>query len=230
MVPFPFSRYGKSARGKRKSFQPVPIIKKGRALSDFSAAFLALAVLGSTIIVALQIYRYSGLPAPRVIPGFSSIGWAWLEKENEAVRPGSLPNYAQAVAHAAFLESFEYGRSYGIPQRDEQVQAREYVKDPATAQIHERSVTVKAFDSAWLNAVAAHAPAGSIERMLLDQIGPVSVSAAGSSRRFFTEALFAFFCICILAFGLSGAFRGGPLISGDFWSSNFKSRKKRRMR
>lgn len=220
-VPFHLSRLGKRIRSgkafeRSKGDRPV-----------LQAVVFMLAFVCTFAAASLQVSRYSGLPAPRRVPGFTGIGWEWLHAEGDEVRVGHLPNFAQAVAHAAFIEGFDYGRGYSMPLQDERVLVREFTADPASSVIRDRFTTIAQFDSAWLQGLMERAPSGSIERMLLDQGGPAVVQASGSSR-FVRDAVFSLACILVMAQGLLGVVRHGPLISGDFWRFNFKPRKKRR--
>ncbi len=217
VVPFPLQRIRKAKKRRSKA--------RDGMLHGFSAALLAIAVLGSAAVVALQVFRYSGLPATRAEARSPGIRWDWLHAEGQGVGDGSLPSFAGAVAHAAFLEGFQYGREFGMPREGERVVLREFDAVPGTAALRERSVTVAEFDSAWLLEVAARAQPGSLERMLLDQGGLVGVSAAGSSQVFLREGLFSLVLIIVIAAGASGDRVHGPLISGDFWRFNFKPRK-----
>jgi hypothetical protein len=209
-----FFRLDKLRRRKGKAAGPADGVPRMTAIPPRPfAASLAITLLFSVGVTALHFHRYAGLPTPRPAAGFpvvGDVGWEWLGAQEDAVPPGELPNMAHAVAHAAFLESFEYGGEYGIPERGERVLLREFDKDSSPPLIRERLTVIREFDSAWLQDV--------LQRAALVHEHPLDASG----RAFVLDGIFALFCLAAAAAGLSGFFGRGPLISGDFWRSNFK--------
>ncbi len=195
-----------------------------------TAVFFMAAFLFSSASAAVQTFRYSGLSSPYPVQGAGGIGWEWIEKETGTVGKDSLPDFAQAAAHQAYLAGFDYGRPYAVPKRGERVVMREYKQDPASLRIRESLTTIAEFDSAWLAGIMERARTGSVERMLLDQGKPVQVAAAGSGRIFARGLYFSLLCFLFSAAALPAAPRLGLLISGDYLSFNFNPRKRTQSR
>jgi hypothetical protein len=219
LVPFPLAAMRKAGRRKRTPFEPVAIVRRESKPLAFRYQLLALAAAATVLLTVLSMLRGAALPAPAAIPAARGLSWDYIEERLARPRSGP-PDLSDAVAHAAYQEGLSFGRSYRLPARDERVRITEYIWNADSRSIIAIQRTVKAFDSAWLAGVALRMRPGSVERMLLDQGAPPSVSIRGPALLALRELPFPIVCLLALAAVLLAGSRFGPLISNKLWRFN----------
>jgi len=172
-------------KGERDTrFDPVTIVRRRRGMS-FSLGIrarsrlpLAVLVLLTPILFAcLGLLRMTALPTPHGGGASRSMSWEALQDMAAMtdVQAG-LPDIAQYVLHCAYQEGLPFGRARVFPSSGERVQILEYLPLADSPGVVSRLRTVKVYDERWVERTLAAAPPGSLERMLLRQGRPMTVT------------------------------------------------------
>jgi hypothetical protein len=166
-------------KGRRKKFDPVPIVKtaadpaRGRA-----GFFMVLLVIAAVAGIALA--RSAPVPTPLPVFGARDFSWQSLARLAREKRVPRLPDISDFVTHEAFQQSIAFGRPWRLPEQDERVYLREFSTNArAGSIIVEGFRRVKVFDSTWLDSVTRRFAPGSIEGMLISQGGSAAVAYRG---------------------------------------------------
>jgi hypothetical protein len=179
-TPFPRLRSPRRRVGHR--FQPVPI------LAPRVPAFAPLAAGLAALLFAMAPAALSRLraPLPRTVSLAAAGSRAGIEAAARAGDTARLPGLAEAVGHAALLQTAAFGPGVdgpappgtatdSLPPREGRVRLREYGRGSGAGSLVEAPRTVARFDPGWLGRLVAGFRPGSVERLLLDQRRPVEV-------------------------------------------------------
>jgi hypothetical protein len=199
-------------RRRRKTFDPVPIVKTTEAPRRPSPAVFVLAFAAVLVVATMSILRSVPLPTPLPVPGARDFFWeslARLSRENRAQR---LPDVSDLAAHEAYQETIAFGRPWGLPRRDERVYVREFFTNPRTGTIVPVMRRVKVFDAEWVAAAFRNPPAGSIEALLVSQRRPMAVAVRGQTRNLFREIPVALLALFVFSAWFTGERRTTPLM------------------
>ena len=140
------------SQAQHRLFMPLALSPRRAGVDEERAGRVSLVFTGIAI-VALLVGSLGGLrgmpPIPQ--PG-ESIGSEPSFENLETLwnRSPALPTLADYVAHRAFHEGLMYGRSYGLPAKDEIVSLPTYERDGDNLERSERVILV--YDESWLNA------------------------------------------------------------------------------
>jgi hypothetical protein len=210
-------------RGRRRVFQPIPIVRPQADPARSAPAYFA--PLALVFIALLSLTRGVALPTPRIFLGARDFGWTSLARAGRDTRVQGLPGFAALVTHEAFQQTMAFGRPWKAPRRDERVTVREYTTDPSSAATGARLRTVKIFDSAWLRSVQGGAGPGSLEALLFAQGRPVAVSPRGAGYDLVRELPIVLLVLCALLAWLGRDLGLGPLIRGNLPRLNGAARR-----
>jgi hypothetical protein len=174
-------------KGERSTlFDPVTIVRRrpGRAFvlgirGPSRLPLLALVLLTPLLSASLILLRRVDLPTPRPDATARTFSWEAMRALASA-EDGSdpLPALPQFLLHRAYQEGLPFGRGRTFPQAGERVQILEYLSLEDSHQVVSRLRTVKVFDEQWIQRTLASAGPASLERMMLRQGRPVTVSRA----------------------------------------------------
>jgi hypothetical protein len=224
----PLLRLRVTPRRVRTRFEPVPILAPHRR-----AAFVPLAAAlaaGLLVTVPAALSRLL-VPLPRSVSLARAGSRAGIEAAARTGEPGRLPGLAEAVGHAASLQTIAFGAadptSPRLPSREERVRLREYADGSAGGSLIEAPRTVVRFDPAWLDRLVAGFRKGTVERLLIDQGPAVEVCARASWTVLLraVPAVLAF--LVLLAAPLAGPAVRRRLMQLGLWAITEPARRRR---
>ena len=179
-----FVFHARGFQSLRRSFEPVAIVfgfqNVTRSLRD-NAFLVGIAFVIASSSIAFYVnrpVREFSLPLP--VPTAKGFSWESLRMLWSSRLPESLPTLADFLAHVSFQEDFIVGRAYMMPTPQEEIQITRYSYDTVRQEVVRSFQTVRVYDNAWLSGRLADQPTPSLERMLIDQGGPVVVSLNGA--------------------------------------------------
>ena len=138
-----------------------------------------LSGLGSSVVVCLTgvavllaAARGDPVPRPLAFPSGTGFTLAGLPAVGP-LEPRGLPVISHYVAHAAYQETLQFGRPFGVPAPGERVTLDHYRRGQDGRVVHE-AVEVVRFSERWLQATLAAVPRVSLPALLVAQGGPVA--------------------------------------------------------
>ena len=200
------------SRGRRKKFDPVPIVKASSAPARPGQAGFLLVFLAILSVAGIAVARSASVPTPMPLPGVREFSWDSLARLSMQKRTLRLPDLSDLVTHEAFQQTIAFGRPWKLPDRDERVYVREFSMNAAAGSIVEGFRRVKVFDSAWLDSVTRRFVPGSIEGMLISQGGPVTVAFRGQVSALLRELPLAVLVLFVFSAWFARDRRAAPLM------------------
>jgi hypothetical protein len=223
-----------SPRRAGHRFEPVPIrAPRVPAIVPFGAAIAAL-------LLAAAPTGVSRLRTPLPLPvSLACAGsWAGIEAAARAGDGVRLPGLAEAVSHAASLQTMAFGPvvagdaetgavSAPFPPREGRVLLREYRDGSGAGSLIEAPRTVSRFDPGWLGRLVAGFRVGTVERLLVAQRRAVEVRvrAPWTSLRQAVPAAFAL--LVLLGVPLAGPAARRHLMRLGLWAITEPARSRR---
>jgi hypothetical protein len=160
----------------RGRFEPVPILAPPRRTVF---APLAAALAAGLLVTVPAGFSRLRVPLPRPVSLARAGSRTGIEAAVRAKNEGRLPGLAEAVGHAASLQTIVFGATEGtsllLPPREGRVRLHEYADGSATGSLIEAPRTVVRFDPGWLGLTVAGFPSGTVERLLIEQRRAVEV-------------------------------------------------------
>ena len=218
----------------RRRFEPVPILAPRRPAFAPLAALLA-AGLFATVPVSLS--RLS-VPLPRLTSLARAGSRTGVEAAARLDAAGRLPGLAEAVSHAASLQTAAFGAAINgdaglggaatlLPPREGRVLLREYAPGSRGESLIEAPRTVVRFDPGWLDRTAAGFRAGSVERLLIDQRRTVETRLASPWTTLLRAVPAALACLVLFGAPLAGPSARRLLIRLGLWAITEPARRRR---
>jgi hypothetical protein len=210
----------------RTLFELVPIRAPKRR-----AAYVPLAAaLAAGILVTLSASTcHLRVPLPRVVSLARAGSRSGLEAAAHIGIAGRLPGLAEAVAHAASLQTTAFGAAIDgdvrvgdsallLPPREGRVRLREYAGGSNGGSLVEAPRTVVRFDPGWLDRAIAGYAAGSVERLLIGQGRAVEVRLEAPWTVLFRAVPAALACLVLLGAPLAGPAARRRLMRLGLWA------------
>ncbi len=219
----------------RTLFEPVPILASRRrtAFVPLAAALAA----GILVTVSTGVSRLQA-PLPRVVSFASAGSRTGIEAAGRIGDAGRLPGLAEAIGHAASLQTIAFGSAIDgearvggssllLPPREKRVHLREYAGGSVGGSLVEAPRTVVRFDPDWLERVIAGFGAGSVERLLIAQRRPVEVRLRAHWTVLLRAIPAALACLVLLGAPLAGQAARRRLMRLGLWAITEPARRGR---
>jgi hypothetical protein len=217
----------------RRRFEPVPILAPRRPAFVPLAALLAAGLLAA---LPAGLSRFS-VPLPHVVSLARPASRAGIGATARANGADSFPGLAEAVSHAASLQTAAFGAVTGgggtagastpLPPREGRVLLREYASGSADGSLFEAPRTVARFDPGWLDRIVAGFRAGSVERLLIDQRRTVETRLASPRAALLNAVPAALACLVLFGLPLAGPAARRLLIRLGLWAITEPARRRR---
>jgi hypothetical protein len=227
-LAWPLPRLRAVPRRAGVRFEPVPILDP-RPRTVFVPLAAALAA-GLIAALPAGVSRLR-VPLPCVVSFARAGSRTGIEAAARSGGAGRLPGLAEAVGHAASLQTIAFGEAEGIspqlPRRDGRVRLREYADGRAGGSLVETPRTVVRFDPAWLDRLVAGFRAGTVERLLIEQGRPVKVRVRASWTALLRAVPAALVCLVLLGAPLAGPAARRRLMRLGLWVITESGRRRR---
>ena len=153
--------------------------RRRRSAAAAAPARRRLGGFGSSVVVCLTgisllLGAPRGAPVPRPLPVAAGPGFTLAALPALGVLgAGELPAFSYYVAHAAYQETLQFGRPFGLPAPGERVTMDQYRRGRDGRVLH-ATVAVAHFSDRWLQATLAALPDASLPALLVAQGRPVA--------------------------------------------------------
>jgi hypothetical protein len=234
-LAWPFRRLHPPPQKARTRLASVP-----RAAPRGHAPFVPLAAaLAAGILVTVSMgVSHLRAPLPRVISLARAGSRTGIEAAARAGDAGRLPGLAEAVGHAASLQTIAFGaavdpnaRDEGsaslLPPREARVRLREYAARGAGGSLFEAPRTVVRFEPDWLDRLVTGFGAGTVERLLIEQGRAVEVLPRAPLIALLRAVPAALVCLVLLGAPLAGPAARRRLMLLGLWAINEPARRRR---
>ncbi|MCX7028918.1 MAG: hypothetical protein NTU62_02220 [Spirochaetes bacterium] len=226
-LAWPLLQLRSPLRQGRGRFEPVPILAPPRR-TVFAPLAAALAA-GLLVTVPAGLSRLQ-VPLPRQVSLAGAGSRTGIEAAVRARDAGRLPGLAEAVGHAASLQTIAFGAAEGtsplLPAREERVRLREYA-DGSGGSLIEAPRTVVRFDPGWLDLAVAGFRSGTVERLLIEQRRAVEVRFRAPWAALLQAVPAALACLALLGAPLVGPAARRLLMRLGLWAITEPARRRR---
>jgi hypothetical protein len=164
-------------------FRPIAIVRGfkrrwnwtgGRSIVFF--ACICFFMVSPLLFFFLHHHVYIPIPTPVYAQG-SEISLDAMRSIALKKEQNMLPDLSDYIIHIAYQERLEYGNpEYKFPYKDEKIMLSTYERDLSENEIKKTNNVIKTFNNQWFHQVIAEIPDYSLEKMLFDQGGLVTVS------------------------------------------------------
>lgn len=209
-------------------FEHVPIRARRRAPPLVPVAGVLAAALLAAVPAMMSPLRIALPRAAFLAAGDERSDTAAVDRGNGADR---LPGLAEAVAHAASLQTLAFANAGApppaTPPRDGRVIMRDFAGPNAAGSLVETPRAVARFDTDWARRTVRAAAVGSVERLLADQHRQVEVSVRPLRATLPRSLPAALACLFVLAALSAATPVPRPLIRFDLWTITDSARSRR---
>ncbi len=193
-------------------FFPVRILERRKCfrLDEVYAAglfFIFLLVVPVLFHVSVS-FEEVAIPAPYQLTGDMTLSFESLKRLSHSHNDKHIPDLSDYVTHMAFIDGYQYGRTYKFPEKGEKVSVPVFMNKNGLA--YRENLVVKMFTDDWYQSIINADNSTGLVAMLVRQEAPVGVKSAGLHRmttvreRFGTYYIYYLFLLLPFLFWVSG--------------------------
>ena len=200
-------------RGRRKKFDPVPIVKNATAPAAPGQAGFVLVFLVILASAGITLSRSAPVPTPVTAPGVRDYSWESLALLSRQPSGSRLPDMSDFVTHEAYQQTLAFGRPWRLPGRDERVYVREFIMNDHGG-VHRRGPA----DGQGVRCSVARRPSRPVSRReasracSLAQGRPIVVAFRGQVNALLREVLLAVIVLFVFSAWFVREKRAAPLM------------------